>query len=282
MKMNDIKIHILHCGRVCVSPYLPYGGKDCSMLKAAGVTTRKRDRLWFPVSAYYIEHPKGKLLVDTGWSREMSPEGVYDRKAQIRHMSVPLYFTNQGEIAKGQAVNEQLRLLGVEIKDLDYVLLTHLDCDHASGVRQVKDAKKILVSKEEVVCAAKHKTRYTASMWEDVSLTEFSFADNGIGPFGKSYDLFGDGSVQLVAIPGHSDGLFAVLVTGEMGKYVLLYSDGGYSTKSWQQFILSGIATDRDKQYQSLAWISKMSANKDCLESIANHDPDVIPHTIRL
>lgn len=280
--MNGIRIHILHCGKVCVSPYLPYGGKECSMLKAAGATTRKRDRMWIPVSAYYIEHPKGKLLVDTGWSREMSPDGVYDRKAQICHMSIPLYFTNQGEIAKGQAVNEQLRLLGVEPEDLDYVLLTHLDCDHASGLKQVKAAKQILVSAEEIICAEKHKVRYAASMWEEVPLTKFSFADTGIGPVRKSFDLFGDGSIQLVSIPGHSDGLFAVLVTGEAGKYVLLYSDGGYSEKSWQQLICAGIATDRDKQYQSLAWISRMSVHKNCLESIANHDPDVIPHTIRL
>lgn len=61
----------------------------------------------------------------------MSPEGVYDRNAQIRHMSLPLYIVNQGEIANGKAVDEQLHSLGIEPEDLDYVLLTHLDCDHA-------------------------------------------------------------------------------------------------------------------------------------------------------
>lgn len=280
--MKDIRIHVLHCGRVCVSPYLPYGGKNCSLVKAAGMTTRKRDRLWLPVSAYLIEHPKGRILVDAGWSREVSPDGTYDKKAQIRHMSLPLYVVNQGEIQKGTAIQEQLRLLGIEPKDLDYVLLTHLDCDHASGVKQVKAAKHILVSADEVICAKKHKIRYAASMWEGVSLTEFAFENTGIGPVGKSYDLFGDGSVQLVNIPGHSDGMFAVLVSNEKGNYVLLYSDGGYASKSWQQMICSGIATDKEQQYRSLAWISKMSVHEDCLESIANHDPDVIPHTIRL
>lgn len=280
--MRDIRIHVFHCGRVCVSPYLPYGGRNCSLIKAAGLTTRKKDRLWLPVSAYLIEHPKGKILVDTGWSRELSPKGIYDRSAQIRHMSFPLYLVNQGEIAKGEAVSEQLHLLGVEPKDLDYVLLTHLDCDHASGVKQVKAAKRILVSKDEAVCAKKHRLRYAASMWEGVSFTEFDFMNTGIGPVGKSYDLFGDGSVQLVNIPGHSDGLFAVLVRNEVGQYVLLYSDGGYATESWQRMICSGIATDRKQQYRSLAWIARMSVRGDCLESVANHDPEVIPHTIRL
>ncbi|MDE6750153.1 MAG: N-acyl homoserine lactonase family protein [Lachnospiraceae bacterium] len=280
--MENIRIHILHCGRVCVSPYLPFGGKNCSRIKAAGMTTRKKDRLWLPVSAYLIECTKGKILIDTGWSREMSPEGVYDRNAQIRHMSLRLYIVNQGEIAKGEAVHEQLHLLGIEPKDLDYVLLTHLDCDHASGVRQVREAKHILVSEDEMACAKKDKIRYTASMWKGVPLEEFAFERTGIGPVRKSYDLFGDGAIQLINIPGHSDGMFAVQITNNLGQYVLLYSDGGYASKSWQQLICSGIATDRESQYKSLEWISKISSGKNCLESIANHDPDVIPHTIQL
>ncbi|MDO4345670.1 MAG: MBL fold metallo-hydrolase [Eubacteriales bacterium] len=280
--MRDIRIHVLHCGRVCVSPYLPFGCETCNLLKAAGLTTRKKDRLWLPVSSYFIEHPKGKILVDTGWSREMSPNGIYDRRAQIHHMSFPLYFANQGEIARGATVSEQLRLLGVEPENLDYLLLTHLDCDHASGVKQIRAAKHILVSADETACAKKHRIRYTASMWEGVPLTEFTFEHTGIGPVGKSYDLFGDGSVQLINIPGHSDGLFAVQIFNEEGQYVLLYSDGGYASKSWKQLICSGIAMDKEKQAKSLAWIAKMSVCKDCVESIANHDPDVIPHTIRL
>lgn len=280
--MNNIKIHILHCGRVCVSPYLPFGGEHCSMIKASGLTTRKKERMWLPVSAYLIEHPKGKILVDTGWHREISPNGIYDRKAQIKHMSLPLYMVNQGELAEGKAVSEQLKELGIEAQDLDYVLLTHLDCDHASGIQQVGEAKQILVSSEEIICAQKYKLRYSSSMWKHVKLTEFAFKDTGIGPFGKSYNLFGDGSVQLVSIPGHSEGLYAVLITNEMGQYALLYSDGGYAAKSWQRLICSGIATDREKQRKSLAWIAKMSGNENCVESIANHDPDVVPHTIQL
>ncbi len=79
-----------------------------------------------------------------------------------------MYIVNQGEIAKREAVHEQLHILGIEPKDLDYVLLTHLDCDHASGVWQVREAKHILVSEDEMACAKKDKIRYTASMWKGI------------------------------------------------------------------------------------------------------------------
>ena len=279
---GQIKIHVLHCGEVCVSPYLPYGGENCSLIKAAGLTTKKQDRLWLPVSAYLIEHPKGKILVDTGWHREVSPNGVYDQQAQIHHMGHILYHVNQGKIAEGQAIHEQLARMNIQPQELDYVLLTHLDCDHASGVKQVKDARYILVAEDEVRCAKKHWYRYASSMWKGVNLTQFRFEDSGIGPVGKSYDLFDDGSVQLVSIPGHADGQFAVLIQNTESKFVLLFADGGYSSKSWQEMIRPGISLDPEKQMQSLAWIRDMSMSENCIESIANHAAEVEPHTIIL
>ena len=56
--MSTIKIHVFHTGKVCVSPYLPFGGEDCSLLKVSGLFEKKENRLWLPVSAYLIEHPK--------------------------------------------------------------------------------------------------------------------------------------------------------------------------------------------------------------------------------
>ena len=61
-----IKIRVLHTGSVCVSPALPFGGNEKNPLKISPVFTRKKDRLWLPVSSYLIEHPKGKVLFDCG------------------------------------------------------------------------------------------------------------------------------------------------------------------------------------------------------------------------
>lgn len=278
-----MKIHVLHTGEVCVAPELPFGGEHCNPLKASGIFGKKSDRLWLPVSCYLIEHEKGLILIDTGWSREMSPDGVYDEKAQIKSLGSRILFeTNQGRIEKGAAINEQLEVMGIKPEDLDYVLLTHLDCDHANGLKQVRDAKNILVAKDEMKFARKNAVfRYQKEWWEGVPLTEFEWTGKE-GPFQKSYDLFGDGSVLLINIPGHADGLFAVKLVNTEGKFVLLFSDGGYATKSWKEMITSGISADKEKQKQSLAWIREQSLSPDCIESLANHDPDVIPHTIQL
>ncbi len=282
--MSNIKIHIFHTGEVCVAPDLPFGGDHSNAIKASGVFGKKEDRLWLPVSAYLIEHPKGKFLVDTGWAREMSPEGTFDKKAQIRSLgSRMLYEVNQGRIGLGQCIDEQLLEMGIKDTDLDAVLITHLDCDHANGLKQVKGARKFMVSADEVRFANKitNKIRYYKGWWEGIPLTAFEWNDTQ-GPVGRSFDLLGDGSIELINIPGHADGLFAVKVKNEEGKFVLLFSDGGYARKSWEDMITSGIAADKSMQKQSLQWIREQSLDPDCVESLANHDPDIACHVIEL
>ena len=278
-----MKIHVLHTGEVRVSPYLPFGGDNCNLLKASGMTTPKEDWIWLPVSVYLIEHPKGLILVDTGWHRDMSPEGVYDKAAQIKSLgSRVLYNVNQGQIPLGEAVDEQLKTMGIKPADLDYVLLTHLDCDHANGLRAVKDAKHIIVAQEELDCARKNGfIRYKKKWWEGVDLQTIEW--NGTeGPVQKSFDLFGDGSIKMINIPGHCDGLCAVKITREDGRYVLLFSDGGYATKSWKEMITSGVSLDKEMQRKSLQWIREQSMDANCIESLATHDTDIKPHVIEL
>lgn len=283
--MCEIKIHVFHTGEVRVSPALPFGGDHCHILQASGMLTPKKDWLWLPVSSYLIEYRQKKILFDCGWHRNMSPHGVYDRKAQIQSLGSPLlYKINQGQIAKGQAIDEQLAKLGIQPEDLDLVLLSHLDCDHTNGLKLVQKAKKILVSQAELDFTAKgleNKIRYQPKWWSGTKLQTFDW--NGTeGPAGKSYDVLGDGALVMVNIPGHSAGLCALKIKNAAGKFVLLFSDGGYAAKSWQEMITSGIAADKEAQKKSLAWIRSQSLDPDCLESLANHDAKVKPHTISL
>ena len=284
--MTEVKIHVFHTGEVCVAPELPFGGEHCSTIKASGVFAKKSERLWLPVSAYLIECAHGKILFDCGWHRDMSPNGVFDKKAQVKSLgSLPLYVTNQGRLEKGAAIDEQLAALGIHPADLDLVLLSHLDCDHANGLKLVADAKQILVSKDELLFAESKKPvnriRYNADWWRGTKMQTFTW--NGTeGPTGKSYDVFGDGSLVMVNIPGHSKGLCALKITSSDGRFVLLYADGGYARRSWEQLITSGIADDKTAQKQSLEWIREQSLDVNCVESLANHDPDVQPHIIEL
>ena len=121
------------------------------------------------------------------------------------------------------------------------VLLSHLDCDRANGLKLVSDAKQILVSEDELRFARNHTPvnliRYNPRWWRGTKIRPFEW--NGTdGPAGRSYDIFGDGSLVMINIPGHSKGLCALKITNPDGRFVLLYSDGGYASRSWEELIL--------------------------------------------
>ncbi len=70
-----MKLHVLHCGEIRVSPAMPYGNSLDLKTTAKLLSAPEKDRITLPVSVYLIEHPKGLILVDAGWCRDLSPLG---------------------------------------------------------------------------------------------------------------------------------------------------------------------------------------------------------------
>ncbi|MFD0048278.1 hypothetical protein ACFVHQ_02885 [Actinomycetes bacterium NPDC127524] len=116
-------------------------------------------------------------------------------------------------------------------------------------------------------------------MWEGIPIDTFSLEDIPYGPFNKGIDFFGDGTLFLVHTPGHSEGMFSILVQLSDG-WLLLASDVGYAKKSWEQMILPGVTSNKANAKKSLEWIRSFSQREDCLRVIANHDSEISPFTI--
>ena len=152
-------------------------------------------------------------VMHTGKHREISPDGEYNRIAQVKHMGVGHFLINQGVLPRGESVTEQLAKINVAPENLDYVILTHLHTDHASGLRQVKNAKNILVSAPELDDTKKYPIRYVKSMWDGINFETFNSLDDELA-------------------------------------------------------------------MNSLKWIRETSLNENCIESLANHDADILPHVI--
>ena len=230
---KKIKIHVFHTGEVGVDPAVPFRDVSRNPIAYTGLFRSKKRRILLPVSAYLIEHPKGLVLTDTGWHRDV-------RIDQIKHMSWKLNFASKARLPEEEAIDEQFGKLGIKPRDLDYVFLTHLDVDHASGLELVKEAKHIMTSKEELEAAQKGDIRYSDRFWNGVNLEPFEMKVSSYGPFGRSYDVFGDESVLLIDVAGHTKGTSLVMVQNQ-GQFVLLTGDTGYAKESWEELRLPGL-----------------------------------------
>lgn len=271
---KKIRVHVMHTGEVGVDPAVPFRDVSKNPIAYTGLFRSPKRRIWLPVSAYLIEHPKGLVLVDTGWHSDV-------RVNQKKHMSWKLNMASKARLPVGEAVDEQLAALGIKPQDLDYVFISHMDGDHISGLRLVKDAKRILTSREELEVATKGELRYVKRLWQGVDIQPFEMNHSEYGPFGRSYDVFGDGTVLMVDISGHSNGTSATLIQ-KNGKFVLLTADCGYAKDSWESIRLPGPVSEKDKMKRSLEWVREMSQKEGCIEILANHDQEVKPHVIEI
>lgn len=270
-----MNIHILRCGSIQVSETVPYGNAIGLKNSAKQLTAPERDRLMLPVCAYLIEHPRGLILVDTGWCREISPRGVYDPKAVREILPTHLAALFHPVLPEGMAAHEQLAVMGIRPEDLDCVILTHLDPDHVAGLRHVKGAKRIVLPEDEYFwsCRTVFKTRQPRKLWYDPRIERIFYRGSPLGPNRWAIDLFGDESVRLVNVPGHTDGQAAVLLQNG-GRFVLLAADAAFSPRNWQEMITPGFGFSRDWQKKSLQWIAEMAADPSCAAVLCSHDPE--------
>jgi N-acyl homoserine lactone hydrolase len=66
-----MKVHVLNTGKVYIDRALAYKEKTLHPIPFTGWLRGKTKKMWVPVSSYLIEHPKGLILVDTGWHEEI-------------------------------------------------------------------------------------------------------------------------------------------------------------------------------------------------------------------
>lgn len=282
-KKQKIKIHILHCGSISVSEKIPYGNGLTLANSLGSVLTRTKKRVELPVSAYLIEHPKGLVLVDTGWNREISPNGEYDAKAAKEYLPGYLAEFYRPKVELGKTAAEQLAAMGIKPEDLHTVLLTHLDPDHVSGIYSLKNAQHLIMPQEVYWWVSRwiYKLRQPWKPWFGLDYELFWYKGTGHGPLWWSRDLFDDGCIELVCLPGHDEGMCAVKVKNGK-KFVILTSDAAYTERSWREGILPGFGFNQKAIQKSLDWIKKESEDPNCVAVIANHDPDVKPQVIEL
>ena len=145
----------------------------------------------------------------------------------------------------------------------------------------MREAKRIMAAREELEDSRKYFFRYVKTNRNFANVEPFEYENTGIGPVGRSYDVFGDGSVVLVNTPGHTHGMFSAVVSGG-GKYVVLAGDSVYTQRSIREKLIPGFTVNAKLAEKSLEWVCQCAADENCLLAAANHDPEVEEQTIEL
>ena len=130
-----------------------------------------------PVYVHMIDHPNGRVLVDTGMT-ELHP-AVADMDPRL------------------SPLNQQ----GLDLTSIDIVVNTHLHFDHCGGNHLFAD-KPIYVQRLELD-DARTKDDYTIREWVNASGVQYV-------PVDGEFELLP--GLRLVPAPGHTDGMQMVVI----------------------------------------------------------------------
>lgn len=181
---------------------------------------RRDDKRTFVAGAILVDHPKGKLLFDAGYGRDLA-EHFKTAPAMMQAIIRPQLTTT---------VAEQLAASGITTSSLKAVVLTHAHWDHVSGLEHFRNTP-VWVSKAELdFIKGGDRSAELARRLGVASYRTFDFPDGGYLGFAESWDVFGDGSVVLVPAPGHTPGSIAAFVNTPDGKRYILVGD-----TAWQK-----------------------------------------------
>ncbi|MGA9521155.1 MAG: MBL fold metallo-hydrolase [Myxococcaceae bacterium] len=188
---------------------------------------------------HVLRHPtKGTFIVDTGIETALrdapdtSALGALVKSAMNLEKMKPLMPLGEW--------------LAQESKPLAGVFLTHLHIDHITGMPDVPAGTPVYTGPGEASARAFLNlfSRGTAdrALEGKPALSEWTFAKDPSGLFEGVVDVFGDGSVWALWVPGHTPGSTAYLVRTAKGP-VLLVGDASHTRWGWEHDVEPGTFT---------------------------------------
>lgn len=222
--------------------------------KAAGLTDGPE-----PIQVFFhvIRHPtKGTFLVDTGVEQALrdAPDkaAIRGMVASVMHVEKMTFRMPLGDF------------LAKEEKPVAGVFLTHLHLDHLSGMPDVPKGTPLYAGAGEThghsLLNAVVAPNIDRALEGQAPINEWPMQGDAAGRFAGVVDVFGDGSVWALSVPGHTEGSTAYLVRTTTGP-VLLTGDASHTRWGWEHGVEPGeFSSDKATSVTSLAALKALVA----------------------
>lgn len=234
-----MSLYTFDCGTIAIS--------DLDGFSTAGDYKDKSDE--FSNTCYLIRHPDGDLLWDVGL-----PAAIKGPDPTVNDV-----FT----LTVDETVEEQLALIGLSPTDIEYVSVSHSHFDHTGQPEAAGNATWLVHAREYQAMFADPQTAQSYAGFAGFDRQEFT----------GDYDVFGDGSVMILEMPGHTPGHTALQIMLPDNGPVLLTGDLYHRKESRALKRVPRFNTDEAKTRQSMVRFEQLAETLDAFV-IIQHEPD--------
>lgn len=216
-----------------------------------------------PVPFFLIDHPRGKVLFDTGCALE-----VVD--TPLEHWGQAMMDAYNPAMTKEQHCVSAVKSLGIAPEDIKYVILSHLHLDHAGGVGQFPNATYIVQKEEFNYAYAPDSFMHAAYIRKDFDRPVKWHFLNGFAD--DMFDLFGDGTVVTYYTPGHTPGHMSLMLNLPKSGKMFFTADSCYTLENLDG-IMSGLACSNSDVEKTIKRICLLR-DAGGADIVVGHDPE--------
>lgn len=169
----------------------------------------------FGMAGVLVQHPKGNLLFDAGFGSRLDEH----------FKTIPPLMQLMSKYEKETTAAAQLHAAGIAPESLMGVVLTHAHWDHVSGLQDMPGVPVWVTRAEQDFINTDNPATTLARSFDALNYRLYEFSHGPYLGFDRSLDVFGDGSVVLVPVPGHTPGSIIAFVTLPEGQRYALVGD---------------------------------------------------------
>lgn len=240
----EVKLWRLECGHV--------GNADLDMFADSyALAGLRKDMV---ISCYLIRHGDTYMLWDAGFGAELagkSAEPIPGVKVSV-----------------GRILVDQLRVIGVRPEQVSLLGISHMHYDHVGQAASFPKAKLLIGAEDLAILSAPTSDPLLEPRRLDPWLKGDAPKEGVVG----DKDVFGDGSVIMLALPGHTPGHHGLLVRLKDLGPVLISGDLYHVA---EQVAVSGVARINRDRVQTLSSQQRFAALIAALKpvTIIEHEP---------
>jgi N-acyl homoserine lactone hydrolase len=211
-----------------------------------------------PIPVFLIEHPKSRILFDTG----LHPDCQHDPPGRLGTQMAELFRIG---FRPGEEISARLEAIGRDPGKVNLIINSHFHFDHVGGNTLIPNATMLVQRRE-----------WEAGLDPDIAARHgYNPHDFDLGHklhlIDGEYDVFGDGSVVCLPTHGHTPGHQSLRLRLDSGE-VVLAADACYFCRTLRERRLPRYVHNRRAMLASLERLEALEQRGARI--FFGHDPD--------